>query len=136
MSENFAATYTESRRRQLGFATYDLGHQQYSLRPGEIVTVAAVNKMYLLITAEPGVRILSETGQYYLRSTQLSEQKHEHSGLIRIQNNDPGIRTVTFIVVTWRAYQPKGAAAPFAVQQPPNAVQTAPNVGLPSPVKA
>ena len=107
MTEIFAATYAESRRKQLGFTSFDLMYQQYSLRAGEVVTVSAVNKMYLVVGAEGRVRVLSELGQYYLSSTTLAEQKHEHSGPIRIQNNDSVIRTISFVVVTWHEYIPK-----------------------------
>ena len=118
MSENFAAAYAESRRRQLGFGSFDLGHRQISLRPGQVVMLPAASAMYLLISADPGVRVVSDTGQYYLRSMLLSEQKHEHSGMIRVQNNDPQIRTVTFVIITWRNYLPRTASTGSATVMP------------------
>lgn len=127
MTEQFAATYAESRRKQLGFTSFDLTYQQYALRPGEKVKVAAVNKMYLVVGAEGRVRVLSELGQYYLASTALAEQKHEHSGVITIQNNDSVIRSVSFVVVTWHKYVPKVLrTAPGAAQPAPNPAATAP----------
>lgn len=104
MTEQFAASYAESRRRQLGFANHDLGYQQIILRPGEQQKLSAVNKMFLLVRADNGIRVTSSTGQYYLPSVTLSEQKHEHSGQLTIQNNAPMVQTVTFVVVSWRNY--------------------------------
>ena len=112
MTEEFALRYAEIRRQQLNATGFDLSYRHLALASGESRPFSAQGQMWLLVAADNGVRVKSDTGQYYRQSDTLKEHLHEHTGQLQVANNAPAIAHVQFVVVTW-IYKPATAPAPL-----------------------
>ena len=135
MTEEFALRYAETRRKQLGASGFDLSYRHLSLDSGETRPFSAQGQMWLIVDAEKGVRVKSDTGQFYPQSDTLQEHLHEHTGQLVVANNAQRMAQVRFVVVTW-IYTPATAPAPLQTPQKTIApAQVAPAASVVTPEK-
>lgn len=112
MTEEFAYQYVKSRQQQLGAAGFDLDYKHLTLKPGQKQPLAAQGQMWIVIAADEGIRVQSDTGQYYPKSRTLQLHMHEHTGQLVVQNNERVPQQVRFVVATWRYPGPTAAPTP------------------------
>lgn len=87
MKEELAAHYLSSRMREQGHAhRFALRLRHFVLKATEKITVKAWGDLFLMLGENCDARVSSENGVFDLSATNLSEQQHEHSGLILIEN--------------------------------------------------
>jgi len=100
MTINFALEYIPRRMRELGYGdNYILRLRQFILIPKSVITVQAHAEYFILVEAQEGIRIESNTGVYSSFEEQSDELQYEHNGEIIIDNAAEAYQWVKFIQV-------------------------------------
>ncbi len=102
MNPQIALEYAQRKLKELNVnENYTLDFRHIIVQDKKIIQVEATNQFYYLVDGYATTfRITSDTGVYDLTDTKLSELKHEHTGVITIQNRVTPILHLQFIVVT------------------------------------
>ncbi len=100
MTIALALEYIPRRMRELGFGNeYYLRFRHFVLSPGEMREEEGYNQFFILVEEPVDVSVNSEFGVFDLSLANANEMSYEHQGLIKIQNQSPGINHVRFIQV-------------------------------------
>ena len=102
MSEEFILRYTEQRVKERGYDTFLMRYHDLLIQGEEKKEIQAFNEIYFLISADAGISIQSDYGEYDYDNLSLSENVHEHADQIRITNNTSSIKRVKFIQVIFQ----------------------------------
>lgn len=93
MKEEMAVQYLDQRMKEAGLGhNYALRLRHFVLKAEEKITIRAWSELFLMLGENCDARVSSDFGVFDLSASNLSEQQHEHNGLILIEN--PCNRTV------------------------------------------
>jgi hypothetical protein len=102
MSEEFILRYAEQRVKERGYDKFLMRYHDLLIQGEEIKEINAFNEIYFLITADEGISIRSDYGEYDYSNSSLSENVHEHADQIRITNHTSSAKRTRFIQVIFQ----------------------------------
>ena len=101
MTEQLGLAYAANRARQLGYGSFDVRPRTLGLEIREKQHHTVVDGLWLLVEADPGIRVGSDAGEWDKRNSALRELSHEHSGQITVENKGTERAFVTVLQITW-----------------------------------
>ena len=102
MTEEFILRYANQRVKERGFEKFLMRYHDLALQGEEVKEINAFNEIYFLISADEGISIRSDYGEYDYGHYGLSENVHEHADQIRITNYTSSIKRIRFIQVIFQ----------------------------------
>ena len=102
MSEEFILRYAQQRVKERGFDTFQMRYHDLLIQGEETKEIKAFNEIYFLISADEGISIQSDYGEYDYSNLSLSENVHEHADQIRITNHTSSVKRIKFIQVIFQ----------------------------------
>ena len=102
MSEEFLLRYAQQRVQERGYDSFLMRYHDLLIQGEETKEINAFNEIYFLISADEGISIRSDYGEYDYGNSGLSENVHEHADQIRITNYTSSIKRIKFIQVIFQ----------------------------------
>jgi hypothetical protein len=102
MTEEFIIRYAEQRAKERGYDKFLMRYHDLVIQGEETKEINAFNEIYFLISADAGISIQSDYGEYDYGNLSLSENVHEHADQIRITNYTSSTKRVQFIQVIFQ----------------------------------
>ncbi|WP_017730715.1 hypothetical protein [Nafulsella turpanensis] len=102
MSEEFILRYAEQRVKERGYDKFLMRYHDLLIQGEVTKEINAFNEIYFLISADEGISIQSDYGEYDYGNSSLSENVHEHADQIRITNYTSSTRRAQFIQVIFQ----------------------------------
>lgn len=100
MNVAFISDYVKKRSQELGWQNFSMRVRQIGIETDTVHTLEAYTDFYVLLGEPHDISIESDTGAYDLADTAISEQQHEHSGTIYINNLGGCSRSISLVQVT------------------------------------
>lgn len=99
MTDICPITYAKRRVEERGYKDFRMVFRELQLQPNESRTINAYNELWFVLSAEDGIRVVSDYGVYDYGQPLLSEQFHEHADRIELLNKGASTQKIRFLQI-------------------------------------